>query len=250
MDGRARCAWCAARLVSRNAKRRFCSRLCFGQAQADRVKDRRLTYRHCEVCGGEYRYTYSKQRTCGRACGAVLSARTWPRSRVSYGSCPVCTAIFVRRAGRGACSVACSAEMKRRLDQAYNATRLRPERTCPCGADLPSARRYRCDSCLTTARRRRKQCERRQARARRAGTKRERYTLDEIAKRDGYRCGLCHRKVSMAKAVPHPRAPTIDHLIPLDCGGEDTRANVHLACFYCNSVKGNRGGGEQLALLG
>lgn len=54
----------------------------------------------------------------------------------------------------------------------------------------------------------------------------------------------------MTKAVPHPKAPTIDHVVPLAEGGADTAANVRLAHFICNSMRGNRGGGEQLALIG
>jgi 5-methylcytosine-specific restriction endonuclease McrA len=80
--------------------------------------------------------------------------------------------------------------------------------------------------------------------------RRSRYTLRAIAVRDRYRCGLCHRKVNLRLAVPHPKAPTIDHIVPLAEGGDDTRANVQLAHFICNSIKGHRGGGEQLLLVG
>ena len=54
----------------------------------------------------------------------------------------------------------------------------------------------------------------------------------------------------MTKAVPHPRAPTVDHVVPIAEGGDDTRANVQLAHFLCNSTKSNGGGVEQLALIG
>jgi 5-methylcytosine-specific restriction endonuclease McrA len=54
----------------------------------------------------------------------------------------------------------------------------------------------------------------------------------------------------MAKSVPHPKAPTIDHIIPLSAGGDDTKANVRLAHFLCNSRRGNRGDVEQLKLIG
>jgi 5-methylcytosine-specific restriction endonuclease McrA len=53
----------------------------------------------------------------------------------------------------------------------------------------------------------------------------------------------------MGQRVPHPKAPTIDHIVPVSEGGDDTRANVQLACFRCNSVKGPRGS-QQLALIG
>jgi len=89
----------------------------------------------------------------------------------------------------------------------------------------------------------------RRRRAAKRGGASERYTLAEIALRDRGRCGLCRRRVQMDAKVPHPKAPTIDHVIPVSEGGDDTRANVQLACFHCNCVKGTRGS-QQLALIG
>lgn len=77
----------------------------------------------------------------------------------------------------------------------------------------------------------------------------EKFESVEIFERDRYRCHLCKQKCRIDVVVPHPLAPTLDHLIPLAEGGEHTRANSATACFLCNSVKGNRGGGEQLAII-
>jgi hypothetical protein len=89
----------------------------------------------------------------------------------------------------------------------------------------------------------------RRRRAAKRGGASEPYTLAEIAERDRLRCGLCRGRVAMKQKVPHPKAPTIDHVVPLLDGGDDTRANVQLAHFHCNSVKGPRGS-QQLALIG
>lgn len=70
----------------------------------------------------------------------------------------------------------------------------------------------------------------------------------EVFQRDGYRCHLCNRKTNPAKTVPHPRAPTIDHIIPLSKGGKHDRWNCRTACYRCNASKCNRGGGEQFIL--
>lgn len=101
---------------------------------------------------------------------------------------------------------------------------------------------------MAAAERRRRRVNRRRRRI--EGIATEPYTLAGIAERDRFRCGICRKRVAMTKAVPHPKAPTIDHVIPLDDDGDDTRANVQLAHFICNSRKGNRGGGEQLAFVG
>ncbi|MFE2041664.1 HNH endonuclease [Streptomyces sp. NPDC059477] len=93
------------------------------------------------------------------------------------------------------------------------------------------------------------QAKNRRRRAAKRGGVSEQYTLAAIAARDRFVCRLCRRRVAMKQVVPHPKAPTIDHVIPVCEGGDDTRANVQLACFRCNSVKGPRGS-QQLALIG
>jgi len=92
---------------------------------------------------------------------------------------------------------------------------------------------------------------RRKNRARRSTERlREPYTLHEIAERDARICGLCGGDVDMLIRNPDPRAPTIDHVVPLSLGGDDIKANVQLAHRACNTAKGARGSGEQLALIG
>jgi 5-methylcytosine-specific restriction endonuclease McrA len=44
----------------------------------------------------------------------------------------------------------------------------------------------------------------------------------------------------MALVVPDLGAPTIDHIVPMAKGGDDTKINVQLAHFSCNSRKGHR----------
>ncbi|MGW3595000.1 HNH endonuclease [Streptomyces sp. NPDC005167] len=89
----------------------------------------------------------------------------------------------------------------------------------------------------------------RRRRAAKRGGASEPYTLAQIAERDKHLCGLCGESVPMGQKVPHPKAPTIDHVVPVSEGGDDTRANVQLAHFRCNSAKGARGC-QQLALIG
>jgi 5-methylcytosine-specific restriction endonuclease McrA len=88
--------------------------------------------------------------------------------------------------------------------------------------------------------------QRRRARKRTATV--EKFSSQEIFVRDRYRCHICKKRCRRNVVVPHPLAPTMDHLVPLAEGGEHTRANTATACFLCNSVKGERGGGEQLAI--
>lgn len=59
----------------------------------------------------------------------------------------------------------------------------------------------------------------------------------EIFARDLWRCMLCGEPLAMAEQVPHPLAPTIDHVIPLARGGAHAPWNVQAAHFLCNSRK-------------
>ncbi|NEW33829.1 HNH endonuclease [Nocardia cyriacigeorgica] len=94
---------------------------------------------------------------------------------------------------------------------------------------------------------------RRSAKHRRRAAQRSAYRSDvqrrKVYAADGYRCHICGRKTDPSKAAPHPRSPTIDHVIPLAQGGTHEPINCRTACFLCNSIKGARGGGEQLLLL-
>lgn len=87
-------------------------------------------------------------------------------------------------------------------------------------------------------------------RARHRAVVREAFDPREIYDRDGWRCGLCRRRVLQRVQVPHPKAATLDHIVPLTEGGAHTRANVQLAHFGCNARKGERACGSQLRLVG
>lgn len=71
-----------------------------------------------------------------------------------------------------------------------------------------------------------------------------------VLERDGWRCQICKRGIPATLAVPHPKAGTADHVIPRSQGGSHEPANLRAAHFRCNTLRGNRGGNEQLALIG
>jgi len=74
-----------------------------------------------------------------------------------------------------------------------------------------------------------------------------------IFERDQWRCQLCRKKVNRNAVVPHPKAPTLDHILPLSLGGTHEPANVQLACFMCNCLKSDGlylGRPEQLSMIG
>lgn len=101
-------------------------------------------------------------------------------------------------------------------------------------------RGFKSDEERRTARLERWQGKNRRRRALKRGAKSEPYTLEEIAARDEFRCGICSDPVGMDLRRPDRGSPTIDHVQPIVLGGDDTKANVQLAHFGCNSRKGAR----------
>lgn len=71
----------------------------------------------------------------------------------------------------------------------------------------------------------------------------------EVFLADGYKCYLCGKKTDPSKVYPHPKCPTIDHIVPLSKGGLHERSNCRTACAKCNWSKQDRGGGEQFAIV-
>lgn len=246
------CAACGSCFIAQRISghvRKTCSAECALVKQKHPPK-----LRECEICGKAYRRTYPKQRTCGRACGAVLHVRGRPprqprRPRPDTAKvCRWCSGSF-SGPRRAYCSPECSALARRAADLVrYGKTLDDVDRCRRCSSTVAACRRI-CDACKALTARDAKRRKRRRERAQRRGVAHEPYTLVEIAGRDRMRCGLCRKRVAMKQVVPHPKAPTIDHILPIAAGGDDTRANVQLAHFECNWKKSD-GGTQQLLLFG
>jgi hypothetical protein len=78
-------------------------------------------------------------------------------------------------------------------------------------------------------------------------------TDEEILQRDGWRCQIpgCNRRpIRKDLRFPHPRSKSIDHIVPLSLGGDDTAANKRAAHLKCNIARSANAGDEQIALFG
>ena len=78
---------------------------------------------------------------------------------------------------------------------------------------------------------------------------------EEILERDGWRCqipGCKRRQIRKDLKYPHPRSKSVDHIIPLAHGGDDTAVNKRAAHLGCNMARGCQmaPGGEQVGLFG
>lgn len=70
------------------------------------------------------------------------------------------------------------------------------------------------------------------------GVLQEPYTLTEIAIRDNWICGICEELVDELLGGHNPKRASVDHIIPISKGGNDTKLNVQIAHFDCNLRKG------------
>jgi hypothetical protein len=56
---------------------------------------------------------------------------------------------------------------------------------------------------------------------------------DRLSEAQGHRCCCCGKR--MIEAGRLDDRPTLEHIVPLSEGGEDTPANLAVACFRCNT---------------
>ena len=89
----------------------------------------------------------------------------------------------------------------------------------------------------------------RKRRALKRGVRHVAYATDYIFERDGWICQLCGRKINRRLKYPNPRSKSIDHIVPLSKGGNDSPSNVQAAHLRCNMIKKAKSGG-QLRLIG
>lgn len=221
--------------------------------------------KQCEVCGIGFRAKMKAQRTCSRICGDTLkfgiplaeriAARPAPRPKataIRYVDCAGCGRLFVTRASINArnCSRVCA-------NASIAGLRVAKDRTVCCArcstdftAQVVTQPRRYCEDCAVQVLREARQQSKDRRRARRTAAFVAPVYRKKIYDRDGWRCKLCGKVIKRDAVVPHPLAPTLDHIVPLACGGKHEPANVQCAHFRCNSLKGVRGGGEQLLLIG
>lgn len=203
------------------ADQRMC-RPCRAERKAARAKPRRIPQgrtqldRTCAWCARDFTTTDVRQRYCSKSCGA--------KKRLTRTSTPIpwvtcrCGRWIIARGGRKFCSPQC------RNNQPDNAARIMAlYRSALASIDVPQA-------CMWRAK-----------------------LTEYLAHRDGTRCGICGRTVDLTlPSGPRgdDRGPSIDHIQPRSRGGTDDLSNLRLTHWACNRQRGNRGGNEQLRLVG
>jgi hypothetical protein len=231
----------------KDPSRAFCSRAC----ATDYFPGTRRTEQVCVWCSSTYMQRSATQTFCSRQClfacnTAKRKPATEPRP-MQVKTCIVCAVSFTTNQPH---TLRCAAHANKQRTIPLGPTSLRCT-DCSEGFvhDIQSYIPTRCPACQEQAVREGKRIARDRRRAIKKAAFVENVHRKYIYERDGWRCQLCGKRVAKDKQVPHPKAPTIDHIVPLSWGGEHSRANTQLACFLCNSLKGDRSAGQP-ALIG
>lgn len=248
------CAGCQV-VFSGRKSRRFCSLKCYNATQMAGAK-----VAACEACGTVFR---PKRPSSRAAAGLVANGRFCSnacyrnnRAKPDAGPKPICSECGGRCPRRGAmtCSAACrKARATREAKKKAAALSGVAERVCAvCAAAYVTGygdkrRSYCSDECrLRKARRIRRSYER----ARLRSVLVERVDPDLVFKRDGWLCYLCGKKTRIdLRGTAHPKAPELDHIIPLSKGGEHSYRNTACACRSCNWRKRDKILGQPSLLL-
>ncbi|WP_432794434.1 HNH endonuclease [Rhodococcus ruber] len=166
-----------------------------------------------------------------------------PRTRVWIKDCAICETTFVARSNA---STKCRTCRTRSTECRVFIT------NCATCSKL-FASRYTVSTCSAACARIKTRTDKRANKLRRRAIKKAAFVDNvsprQVYERDRWRCHLCGKAINRRATAPHPKAPTIDHIIPLAVGGTHEPANCRAAHFLCNAQKGHRGGGEQLLLI-
>lgn len=209
---------CPAPAATGKRPRIWCSEKCRKWYQSHPGTFRRVG-RSCRVCGVDISDKVQDAIYCSKRCGEVALGRRLSEP-IPPRPCVMCGVLY---APCNSQARYCSKRCQRKFHK--------PKGPQPYGP----AERAR--------------DQRRRARVKQAKVG-EFFRIEQIAERDGWRCGICQRSVDAALTWPHPRSRSLDHIIPLSLGGEHSAANARLAHLHCNVLRGNHMGAEQLALIG
>lgn len=221
-----------------------------GKARRGEVQEGRFCSR---ACSAETVRIYATEAEAQRAAIARKRERAGLPPIGHERPCDICGSSFPITSVRSRlCSDACRAEDSRVSSLASNQRRderdrsLRPCRGCGAifAPEYGDKRSAFCSSACREALEDR--IKRGVNRARAAGCKTEPIDPLVVLNRGGWRCYLCGEETPQSlRGTWDPRAPEVDHIIPLAAGGDHSYANTACACRECNHAKGASEGSDQ-----
>ncbi|HEY5864783.1 MAG TPA: HNH endonuclease [Candidatus Tectomicrobia bacterium] len=77
----------------------------------------------------------------------------------------------------------------------------------------------------------------------------EDFSRKDVFIRDKWICQLCYKPVKKTLRFPHPKSPSLDHVIPVMQGGNHSYQNCVLTHLGCNAAKAARDVQQQQRLF-
>lgn len=244
--GKTTCDYCGKEFRITDARHdKYCSIKCANQSNFKTTQ--------CNRCGKEINYIKNKPEYCSVKCKAEDNPKV----------CSVCGKEFIDYGkGKVYCSSKCRREKARKeLEEQAKEKHADKKIKCKeCGKTFikkygDKRRKYCSNECQEKAYRKTpgyKAAKRRRRYKRRMRKNNgivEKFSREEIFKRDNWTCQICGEPVDPSLEYPDLMSASIDHIVPLSKGGNHTKRNVQLAHFICNSRKSD-GGTDQLRLFG
>lgn len=228
------CLMCGREFDATQPHQRYCSNRCIWKSAVDRLPKRRCIgcgcvfkpkRRRVSYCSRECAFHYEGARWKAVADGYLWWANAWKQCQCGdwlwrKGQCRSCARISKKERNRE----------RYATGELYTPKTKTPRVCVMCGTEhaYPDAK-----CCSPICKQRLRKDEKRRRKARMRSTQTEPINDYYVFERDGWRC-------SRDESVPHPNAPTVDHVIPLAKGGTHTYDNVRCAHFMCNCLKSDR----------
>lgn len=183
-------------------------------------------------CSGRCRTQYWNRQLRNAAMDANSAQRAASR-------CVECASPVERGTWRGApkhCSDRCRRKYAQRLGKQRRAQN-KPVRDCAGCGTAHRRTKYCSHTCMVSTNARIFQARNRPGLTTLTS---ERVDPFVVFSRDGWRCYICGEETpKLLRGTSEPRAPQIDHIIPLSSGGAHSYDNTACACRQCNLAKGS-----------
>ena len=214
------CQYCGKPFWKPDAfRKKFCSTECQNAERRSHIKPKEkqspLYSRECAWCGKSFETNIKNKLYCSTECGyegnKKLHRDQWaadytPRAIV----CKECGTEFVTECGNKHSVFCCQSCAEKHERRAEHQTARHKEYMKQLKAD------------------RQKQI---------ASSFVEEVSYDSLFTRDNGVCQICGLPVLYDKTADNNWSGTVDHIVPLSCGGEHSMANCQLAHRVCNSLK-------------
>ena len=240
------CLYCGKEFIPRKDTQKFCSNVCNSRYYGERNKK----YKTCPVCGKQCWCGSSRRVYCSDECKDKIKK---PKQAKTKYYCHICGAEIKSRS-KFYCCEECRMEYERRRARENSIKDYKPKIfICKvCGTKVITAygdkRRNICsEDCIKAYESyhkhhslKHKEKKKSYLRVREKIIQNvtiQKVCYDDLYKRDKGICKICGMPISKNRKINNNWDGTVDHIVPLSCGGEHSNSNCQITHRICNSLK-------------